>query len=66
MNRLADRGHQVYVKILDNEVSAEFKQSIVDDWGATYQLIPQTVHQRNISERAIRNFKAHFYHFWME
>ena len=34
MKRLADRGHQVDVKILDNEVSAEFKRSIVDNWGA--------------------------------
>ena len=44
MKRLADRGHQVDVKILDNEVSAEFKISIVDDWGATYQLVPPNLH----------------------
>ena len=30
------------------------------DWGATYQLVPPNVHRRNISERSIRTFKAHF------
>ena len=32
----------------------------MDDCGATYQLVPPNVHQRNISERAILTFKAHF------
>ena len=59
MKRLADCGYQVDVKILDNEVSAEFKRSIVDDWGTTYQLVPPNVHRRNISEKDIRTFKAH-------
>ena len=31
MQRLADRGHHVEVQILDNEVSAEFKNTIVKD-----------------------------------
>ena len=60
MKRLADCGHPVDVKILDNEVSAEFKRSIVDDWGATYQLVPPNVNQINIAEWAIHTFKAHF------
>ena len=30
------------------------------DWGDTYQLVPPNVHRLNISERAIRTFKAHF------
>ena len=30
------------------------------DWGATYQLVPPNVHRRNIAERAMRTFKAHF------
>ena len=30
------------------------------DWGATYQLVRPNVHRRNIAERAIRAFKAHF------
>ena len=48
MKRLVDSGHQVDVQILDNEVSAEFKRSIVDYWGTTYQLVPPNVHRRNI------------------
>ena len=60
MKRLADFRHQFDVQILDNEVSAEFKRSIVDDWGATYQLVPPNVHRRNMAERTICTFKAHF------
>ena len=60
MQKLADRGHHVEIQILDNEVSAEFKKTIKNDWGATYQLVPPNVHRRNIAERAIRTFKAHF------
>ena len=60
MKRLADRIHQVDVQILDNEVSAEFNISIVDDWVATYQLVPLNLHQRNIVERDICTFKAYF------
>ena len=60
MKKLADRGHHVEVQILYNEVSAEFKKTIVKDWGASYQLVPPNVHRRNVAERAIRIFKAHF------
>ena len=60
MKRLDDQWHQVGVQILDNKVSAEFKQSIVDYWGATYQLVPPNVHRINIAERSICNFKANF------
>ena len=60
MKKLADRGHHVDIKILDNEVSTEFKKTIVKDWGATYQLVPPNVHRQNIAEIVIRTFKAHF------
>ena len=60
MRRLADRCHQFDIQILVNEVSTDFKRTIVDYWFATYQLVPPNVHQRNIAERAIRTFKAHF------
>ena len=53
MQILADRGHHVEVQILDNEVSADFKKTIVKDWGASYQLLPPNVHRRNVAERAI-------------
>ena len=60
MQRLADRGHHLDVQIWDKEVSAEFKKTIVKDWGTTYQLVPPNVHKRNVTERDIRTFKAHF------
>ena len=60
MQRLADRGNHVEVQILDNEVSAYFKKTIVKDWCATYQLVPPNVHRRNVAERAIHTFRAHF------
>ena len=60
MKKLSDRGHHVEVQILDNEVSSDFKNTIVKDWGATYQLVPPNVHIRNVAERAIRTFKAKF------
>ena len=59
--RLSDRGHQVDVQILDNEVSTDFKITIVEDWCETYQLVPTNVHQRNIAERSICTFKANFF-----
>ena len=60
MQRLSDICHHVDVQILDNEVSAAFKKTIVEDWCATYQLFPPNVHRINITERSIRTFKAHF------
>ena len=48
------------IQILDNEVSKEFKKTIMKDWGATYQLVPPNAHRRNIAERSIITFKAHF------
>ena len=60
MQRLADRGHHVDVQNLDNEVSADFKNTILEDWYATYKLVPPNAHRRNVTERAIHTFKAHF------
>ena len=60
MQKLADRGHHVDIQILGNEVSAEFKKTIKNDWGATYQLVLTNVNRRNIAERAIRTSKVHF------
>ena len=36
MKKLTDRGHHVDIQILDNEVSADFKKTIHQDWGAKY------------------------------
>ena len=60
MQEFSDRGYHVDIQILDTEVSAEYNKTIHNDWGATYQLVPTNVHRRNIAERAIRTFKAHF------
>ena len=60
MRKLADRGNHVDIQILDNEVIAEFKKTLRNDWGAIYHLVPPNVHRRSISERAIRTFKSHF------
>ena len=59
MQILANRGHHVEFQILDNEVSAEFKKTIVKYWGASYQIEPPNLHRVNVAERSIRTFKAH-------
>ncbi len=45
--------------ILDNECSTEFKERIVLN-NMKYQLVPPHDHRRNIAEKAIQVFKAHF------
>jgi len=60
MSRLQARGHTVDHQVLDNECSAEYIRTITEDWKATYQLVPPNVHRRNLAERAIQTFKAHF------
>ena len=60
MQILANRVHHVEVQILDNEVSAVFKYTIVKYQVEIYQLVPPNVHRRNLAERAISTFKAHF------
>jgi hypothetical protein len=60
MHRLANRGHNVDLQILDNEVSAKFKATIVDKWRVRYQLAPLDVHHCNAAKQAIQTFKSHF------
>ena len=45
MQHLEDRVHHVDVQILDNKVSTYFKRTLVEDWCATYQLVPPNVHR---------------------
>ena len=45
--------------ILDNKCSTNFKQTIRDN-NMTYQLVPPHDHRRNMAEKAIQTFKAHF------
>ena len=60
MANITKRGHGVDLQILDNECSAAYKLQIEEKWGAKIQLVPPDVHRRNIAERAIHTFKAHF------
>ena len=60
MQRLKDRNLHVDLQILDNECSKEYKQTMKEKWGVTYQLVPPDLHRRNAAERAIRTVKAHF------
>jgi hypothetical protein len=60
MERLKLGGHSVDLQVLDNEASEEYKTAITEKWGCKFQLVPPDVHRRNVAERAIRTFKAHF------
>ena len=44
--------------VLDNKISAEYKQAIVDN-EMEYELVPAGQHQRNVAEKAIQTWKAH-------
>ena len=44
MTRLAVKGLNVDLQILDNEASAAYKQVITENWKATFQLVPPDVH----------------------
>jgi hypothetical protein len=60
MERLKRGGHSVDLQVLDNEASALYKLAITGKWNCRFQLVPPDVHRRNVAERAIRTFKAHF------
>eukprot|EP00804_Cyclotella_cryptica_P006024 CCRYP_000276-RA/>CCRYP_000276-RA protein AED:0.08 eAED:0.08 QI:0/0/0/0.66/1/1/3/0/1069 len=60
MGRLTARAHTVDHQVLDNEASAEYCRVITEDWNCSYQLVPPNMHRRNIAQRAIQTFKAHF------
>ena len=59
INRLKSTGITPKHHILDNECSADFMQTIRDN-NMTYQLVPPHNHRRNMAEKAIQTFKAHF------
>jgi hypothetical protein len=44
---------------MDNECLEEFK-AMIEKNNMTYQLVPPHDHQRNMAEKAIQTFKAHF------
>ena len=59
IDRLKSAGITPKHHILDNECSADFKQTIRDN-NMTYQLVPPHNHRRNMAEKAIQTFKVHF------
>ena len=59
VDRLKKAGIQPKMHILDNEISAEFKEAIKAN-GMSYQLVPPNDHRRNVAEKAIQVFKDHF------
>ena len=59
VDRMKKAGIQPKIHILDNEISAEFKNAIEAN-GMSYQLVPPNDHRRNIAEKAIQVFKDHF------
>ena len=46
--------------ILDNEASKTYAKLIQNNRQTKIQFVPPNMHRRNIAERAIRTFKAHF------
>ena len=60
MQRLNNRGLTTDLKIIDNEASQNYKNTIKDTWGVSFQLVPPDIHRINSAERAIRTFKAYF------
>jgi hypothetical protein len=56
---LCSMGVTPKMHILDNECSAEFKERILCN-KMQYQLVPPNDHRRNIAEKVIQVFKAHF------
>ncbi len=59
VDRLCSAGVTPKMHILDNECSAEFKERIQLN-NMQYQLVPPNDHRRNIAEKVIQVFKAHF------
>ena len=59
LDRLKTAGIQPKHHVLNNECSADFKAAITKNQ-MTYQIVPPNDHRRNIAEKAIQTFKAHF------
>ena len=59
VDRLRSAGVTPKMHILDNECSAKFKEKIKSN-NMKCQLVPPHDHRRNIAEKAIQVFKAHF------
>ena len=60
MKRLQRAGITVKKHVLDNEISNNMKNLIIDEYKVKIEKVPPGCHRRNAAEVAIRNFKAHF------
>eukprot|EP00804_Cyclotella_cryptica_P000722 CCRYP_001010-RA/>CCRYP_001010-RA protein AED:0.32 eAED:0.24 QI:0/0/0/1/0.5/0.66/3/0/551 len=60
MAHLRDQGQLVEHQILDKEASKYYSHAIMQEWKATYQLVPPNVHRASAAEQAIGTFKARF------
>ena len=56
---LEKRGHKPTSLILDNEAPPQL-QTVLEEKGIKFQLVPPYVHRRNAAERAIQTYKNHF------
>ena len=59
VDRLTSAGFEPKMHILDNEISAGYKEAIRKN-KMKYQLVPPNDHRRNAAEKAIQVFKDHF------
>ena len=59
VDRLKSAGFEPKMHILDNEISAGYKEAIRKN-GMKYQLVPPNDHRRNSPEKTIQVFKDHF------
>ena len=62
LDQLERSGHKTILHIMDNEASDFLKHALIKH-KITYQLVPPHLHRRNMAERAIQIFKAHFISF---
>ena len=47
MARLKNGGHTIFLKILDNKYSQDYKLAIESNWNCKLQIVPPNVHRRN-------------------
>ena len=58
--RLRASGFKPHFQRLDNEVSQELLEMLIDEFKVKIELVPPHVHRANKAERAIRTAKNHF------
>ena len=59
LTRMRATGLTAVHQVLDNEASALYKKAITDS-GMPYERVPPDNHRRNLAERLMQTWKAHF------